>query len=116
MRRARGFLGSLDSGVWDFSILREYLLRLDWGTTAILFRVKRGLVVSHDTGVTVGLDCAMLGSAGDRDPPLARCAGVVVWASGLVSLVRDGCGFRVPLRFVALLVWRVGPRGVFTSG
>ena len=96
LRRARGVLWSLDSGVRGFVILREYCGRRGRGITALLFRVKRGLVPSPYTGVTVGLGCAVPGSAGDRGPPLAGCGGVVVWAFGPVPMCR--CGSLVPLR------------------
>ena len=59
-RKAVGVSWSLDSGFCGSPILRECSGTRGRGTTLPLFRAKRGLVGSPDTGATVVLDYAVL--------------------------------------------------------
>ena len=106
---ASGFRSSV---VWDFPILRDPLAKRGRGTTAPLFRAKRDLLVSPDTGAMVVLDYAVPGSAGGRSPPLAWNAGVAALVVYPVPLGKGKCGLRVPRRSVALLELVVCPRWV----
>ena len=85
-KRALGVSGYCDSVVCGSPILRECSWTLDRESTAPLFRAKRGLEGSPDTGATVVIGCVVLGSSGCRGPPLAGSAGVVVWEFGLMPL------------------------------
>ena len=113
---ALGVSGSLDSGVWGSPILRAYSGTRDWGTTAFLFWVMRGLAAAPDVGGAVVPACAAPGSVGGLSLPLAVSTVAAVRVINPVPRGKGKCGLRVSRRFVVPLGLRVVHRGVLTSG
>ena len=70
-RMALSVSGSLYSGVWGSPILREFSEIRYLGTTALLFRAKRGLLGPPCTVAAVVPGCAAPGSSGGLGPRLA---------------------------------------------
>ena len=73
---AQSASGFRSSEVWDFTILSDPLGKRGWGTTAPLFRTRRGTEGSAGTVVAVVPDCAAPGSIGGRGLQLAVNVGV----------------------------------------
>ena len=114
--RVLGVSWFLNSGICGFSILRAYSGTRDPGTTAPLFRVRRGLAAASRVGGAVVPDCAPPGSVEGLSLPLEWSTVVAVWVIGPVPQGNGKCGLRVPQRFVVPLGSRVGPQVVLTSG